>query len=162
MTTCCDEKVILIQPDQCYNIGIEGEETYDLSAQVVLLPANTGTIDTSRKVEVAISAGENLSAGRVVYFLNNKAYYYQPSNLALYGVSVGVTKTSALTNQNVVVVLFGELPLIGSAFTPNTIYFAGLNGTISTTPVSSGLHSIIGHTLSPDIFFVNIHKTVIR
>ena len=78
------------------------------------------------------TAGETLGGQRLVMLINNKAHYFDPTDDNNIGKELGITNQSAIINSLVDVVIGGVITDIGWGLTPNFIYYAGVNGTITT------------------------------
>lgn len=85
------------------------------------------------------TAGENLSAGRVVIIDGGAAFYFQPSNSVHGGRAYGMTKTSATAGNTVTVQRDGVLTDAAfSGFSDEPLY-VGTDGELQTAWPVSGL-----------------------
>ena len=82
-------------------------------------------------------AGQNLSAGRVVVINAGKAWYFQPSNPAHHNRAAGITRTSAVTNANVVIQPYGVVSDAAFTFAPDIPLWVNTNGEVVNTINSS-------------------------
>jgi hypothetical protein len=103
----------------------------------------------------SITAGENLSGHRIIAILNNLAYLADPTNLSHGLVTIGVVRDAVSVGNTAIYYLTGEVS--GGAFTANTDYFVGLNGTLSTTPRAPGATWMkrIGTAISSSILVID-------
>jgi hypothetical protein len=105
-----------------------------------------------------VTAGEALSAGRIITLATDgKAYYYNP-DLAGYGKAVGMTSHAAIAGADIIIVVIGPVTLVGAGFTPGQRHWAGTNGTLLTTPPVSGVIVPIGYAVDADVFNVQIES----
>lgn len=110
---------------------------------------------------VTATAGQNLSSGRAVVSINNQIVYFNPADETHAGLLYGITKTSALTGQDVEVQLAGVFQETGLGLTPNLVVYAGASGVLTHTPPASGLIQQVGASISNDTLNINITLTVI-
>lgn len=85
------------------------------------------------------TAGENLSAGRVVIIDGGEAWYFQPATAAHGGRAWGITTTSATAGNSVTVQREGTVTDAAfSAFSDESVY-VGTDGELQTTWPGAGL-----------------------
>lgn len=75
-------------------------------------------------------AGENLSSGRVVIIDGLEAWYFQNTDVTHVGRAYGVTKTSAVTGNDVTIQVQGTIQDAAFNFTADRIVWVGANGEI--------------------------------
>lgn len=88
--------------------------------------------DTGSEV-LSYTAGENLSAGRIVVKSSGKVYYFNPNDLDHIGKNLGVTITSALLDEVVNVQFNGSITDASFDFEPDRPLYVGVNGQMFTT-----------------------------
>jgi len=120
---------------------------------------NVGPKGDSWSIYAAI-AGQNTSQGRVVYIENDEAFYFDPSDAALYGRTLGVTKNAALTGSNVNVQLSGVMSWPDNNLTPGAVYYVGANGALTTTP-SSLIVQRVGHAIAANKLIINFDINIL-
>lgn len=89
------------------------------------------------------TAGENLSADRVVVQEATGIFYFDPTDSSHYGRVIGITKTAAAIG-NPVLLSFNHLITLGTTLTVGQEYFAGASGVLLTSPPATGLTQRIG------------------
>jgi hypothetical protein len=104
-------------------------------------------------------AGENLSGGRIVRILNEKAVYYDPDDSSCTGTVLGITRQAALLGDSVEVQISGICYLPGQGFVPGTRYYAGPNGTIVSSANSLIVQSV-GHSISTEKLVINFQSPI--
>lgn len=107
-------------------------------------PGSSGTSDITE------TAGQSLSAGRLVTATPAGAFYYDPTDLTQYGKLIGLTKAAATISDAVTIATIGEVLLVGIGFTPGNRFWAGPNGTLLTSPPTSGLVVPVGYAVDSD------------
>ncbi len=98
------------------------------------LPGPQGPPGPAGGSSVSITAGENLSAGRVVIVDAGTAKYFQPGTALHAGRAYGITITSATIGLPVDVQLSGELTDAAFSFAADKMLWVGANGRIYDTP----------------------------
>lgn len=111
---------------------------------------------------VTYTAGENLSAGRLVILQSGTVRYFQPANPAHAGRAFGVTKTSATNGQTVQVQVAGVLSDAAFSFTPDAPVYARADGELFATPSGTGIVQFVGTALSANSVNINIDSSLIR
>jgi hypothetical protein len=111
---------------------------------------------------VTYTAGENLSAGRLVILNSGTVRYFQPANSAHAGRAFGVTKTSATNGQTVQVQVAGVLSDAAFSFTPDAPVYARADGELFATPSGTGIVQFVGTALSANSVNINIDSSLIR
>jgi len=107
-------------------------------------PGSSGTSDISE------TAGQPLSAGRLVTATPAGAFYYDPTDLTQYGKLIGITKAAANMGDAVTIATIGAVTLVGIGFTAGSRFWAGPNGTLLTSPPVSGLVVPVGYAIDTD------------
>jgi len=88
---------------------------------------------------VDLTAGQNLSTGRVVIVDAGKAWYFQNTDAAHHGRAYGITKTSATANGTVTVALSGIVEDSAFGFAADTVLWVGADGEIFNTQPVTGV-----------------------
>lgn len=89
-------------------------------------------------------AGENLNAGRLVVIDGGEAFYFQISNPLHAGRAFGITKSSALTGNDVTIQPSGIVTDAAFSALTETPVWAIANGQISNTRPAPGLIQKVG------------------
>lgn len=84
-------------------------------------------------------AGQNLSSGRVVIIDGLAAWYFQNTDATHAGRAYGVTKTSAVTGNNVTIQVQGVIQDAAFNFTADRIVWVGADGEIFDTQPITGV-----------------------
>lgn len=84
-------------------------------------------------------AGQNLSSGRVVVIDGLEAWYFQNTDATHAGRAYGVTKTSAVTGNNVTIQVQGVIQDGAFNFTADRIVWVGADGEIFDTQPITGV-----------------------
>lgn len=154
MATCEFDLEVEITPEcelaiEMQDTGMEIEVSIDS-----LLPMPSATYTT-------YTASGNISSFNLVMATGaNTVAKNDPTDTANYDLCVGVAKTSALTGETVQVVTSGEVDQAGWGLTPAAIYFAGPNGTITTSPPVSGLLQRVGVAKDPDTLILDLDDPI--
>lgn len=74
---------------------------------------------------------------------------------------LGISNNTALDGETVTITTFGELVEPTWTWTANQIIYCGTNGTLTTTPPTSGVCIIVATALSATIIFVKIQTPII-
>lgn len=111
---------------------------------------------------VLYEAGQDLSSGRAVVIDGGDAFYFQPGTALHAGRVVGVTKTAALSGNDVQVQLSGEFTDAGLGLTVDRPVFAGANGVLSVTPSPTGIVQMMGVSISADEMIIQIQLPLIH
>jgi hypothetical protein len=82
---------------------------------------------------VVVTAGENLSTGRVVIMDGGVAVYFQPSNVNHAGRAYGVTTSSAIFGSDVNVQVIGDVTDAAFTFAVDRLLWVGNDGEILDT-----------------------------
>lgn len=107
------------------------------------------------------TAGQNLSSGRIVYMNSGKAYYYDPSDSNLAGLVLGITKTAALIDTEVLIQLSGVFEETGLGLTPDAKYFIGSNGTLTTNLIGLLVVQQAGVSIDTNKLNINFYSPFI-
>jgi hypothetical protein len=99
-------------------------------------------------------AGQNLSGEMAVAYKSGKVWKFDPLDDTHYLAFVGLTKTSALANANVDVVVSGPLVNMGWGLAPSAIYYAIAGGLISITPPVLGIVQPVGQAMNANAMLI--------
>ena len=119
--------------------------------------SNSGT---SSATQLTFIAGEPITAPSVVIINNGLAYKYQLTNNISYDTKIGLAINSANIGSSVTVVMVGKANVVGS-FVQNSVYFAGVNGILTTTAPTSGVSLQVGVAIDTDNLLVDFKNPVI-
>ncbi len=117
-------------------------------------PGSGGGGGTATQVEAA----DPLSAGRLITVEDDGAHYYDPTTVSSYGKAVGVTNNAAIAGDTVEITTIGPVVLAGMGYTPGQRFWAGPNGTLVTTPPTTGLVVPVGYAIDADTLNVQIES----
>jgi hypothetical protein len=106
-------------------------------------------------------AGATVIAERVVMLSGGKVIHFDPSDEDNLGKVVGLSKNGAAADQPVTVVQEGIYANSGMGLTPNEVYYAGTDGTISTTVPANGIFIRIGISISSGSLKVDFSEPVL-
>lgn len=103
-------------------------------------------------------AGEDISALRVVTLnASEQAIYFDPSAANAFK-AVGVSSSAATAGNPLSIVVTGKVD--GGTWVAQAIYFAGPNGTLTTTPPTTGLSVVVGFAPDVNTFVVRIGEPI--
>lgn len=103
------------------------------------VPGGPGPAGPAGGSAVTVTAGETMSAGRVVIMEANEAFYFQPSDSSHSGRAFGITLTSATAGNTVTVQIAGEATDASFAAFGDVPLYVIDDGELSTTWPVSGL-----------------------
>ena len=115
------------------------------------------TINNSSSGELLRIAGENISSGMAIIINDDdKVYKYNISDISHAGLSCGISKTSALINENITIVLpENQLTEVGSGWLSGVSYFIGSNSLLTSISPSSGISKKIATGIATDTVLIN-------
>lgn len=122
-----------------------------------ILGNETIIINNGSSGELLRIAGENISSGMAIIINNdNKVYKYNILDNSHAGLSCGISKTSALINENITIVLpENQLTEVGSGWLSGISYFIGSNSLLTSTSPSSGISKKIATGIEVDTVIIN-------
>lgn len=109
----------------------------------------------------AYTAGEILNGHRLVYLKDSKAYKASNDNPDCFNRIVGMTVNAALEDE-LVNVKQGKIVNPGWALSPNTLYYLGIDGEITSVPPTSGILQAIGYSYDTDTMYINTNIAIRR
>lgn len=122
MSNCIDmvtEHKVFELNDQVFSIEFTGA-----------IPGPPGPPGPAGGSSVTWTAGENLSAGRVVIIEGGEAFYFQPGNVAHQGRAYGITTTAATIGNSATIQILGEITNAAFTFAADSILYVFTNGII--------------------------------
>lgn len=117
-----------------------------------------GTFDGER----IVTAGENLSAGRLVVIDNGSGFYFQPTDASHAGRTLGITKNAAITGGSVTVQFVGEVTDASFSAFSDAVLWAGNNGSIQTTIPATGTVQKVGHGIGSNTILIDFSTQITR
>ncbi len=115
---------------------IEDEMVFEFVEGV---PGGPGPAGPAGGSAVTVTAGETMSAGRVVIMEANEAFYFQPSDSSHSGRAFGITLTSATAGNTVTVQIAGEATDASFAAFGDVPLYVIADGELSTAWPVTGL-----------------------
>lgn len=104
----------------------------------------TGPTGPAGGTAVTYTAGENLSAGRVVVIDSGEAFYFQPSDTTHQGRAYGITTTAANSGEDATIQISGEITHPAFTFGPDKILYVFNNGIIVDTAPTVSVLQVAG------------------
>jgi hypothetical protein len=105
--------------------------------------------------------GEVIPAHRAVVIINDSLYLFDNTNLSHYNRCVGFSNQAGNINDLIDVVISGEVttgfPVINGA-----IYYAGLAGSLVTTPPSTGIMQSIAIATTTNKLLLKLTQPIIK
>lgn len=105
-------------------------------------------------------AGENINGHKVVYLKDGKIYTASNDNLECVNKIVGMSTTSALSGEQIIIKRKGIVPLNLWGLIPNSIYYLGINGNLTNVAPTSGAWAIMGVAIDANNFNLDKQITV--
>lgn len=99
-------------------------------------------------LEITVDAGEALSKGTVVYYMQGKIYKADSTNLDHSKRLIGILKNSTENNVKTKIVLEGLVQNKAWNWIPDIPIFLGLNGGTTQTSPEIGFIKILGKPIS--------------
>lgn len=107
-------------------------------------------------------AGETISGQSLVMLNNGVLFKFNQSDENNFSKTIGITQTSANIGDLVNVIYQGKLNNPGWNLTPNGIYYAGDNGSITTTVPLTGIILRVGIAIDSDNLNVSLsHEYIV-
>jgi len=104
-------------------------------------------------------AGGVIDAYSLLMLENEKVVHFDPTDENNCHKVIGFATTSAVLNQVIDVIVDGEIEIAG--LTPSAVYFAGVNGTISVTPIVTGIDLSVGIAKSASVLMIKFSEPTI-
>ena len=160
-TSFCELEVALLPVIETIEAVGSLQDTINAEANL----CTTTTILISEEVLISrFTCGENISGGRVVVSINNLLFYFDPTNLNHYGLAIGISRQAGLIGEIIDVATNGKIYYSGLGLTPNSHYFSGLNGQLTTVPINT--HNTIlqpaGAAIDSDTLIIDFLNPVIN
>jgi len=129
----------------------------DINVEITGVTVPTGTVSNSAIFE----AGQTISALRVIRISALGKAIYASSAVALdISTAIGVSITSAITGNNVMIVTNGEIEDLTWNWIPSAPIFLGVDGVLTQTPPTSGFLQIVGNAETSTKMKVNIQQAI--
>ncbi len=112
-------------------------------------------------VVLNIIAGETINGDSLVMVKDNAAYKNDPSDEGNAYFCVGFAINAAIAGENVMITEIGKHTSAGWGLFPNSVYYAGVNGGITTTPPITGISQVVGIPKDSDTMIVEINEPVL-
>lgn len=141
-------------------VSLQPAEQVNVTVSPVGIQGPQGDQGESGQVYSAI-AGETLSGNRVVYIEDGKAYYYDPSDVTLYGRALGITTGAAIADATVNVQMGGVMDWSATPLTPGSLYYAGANGQLTISTSGLSVLQRVGHAIGSDKLKINFDLNLI-
>lgn len=93
---------------------------------------------------VQFTAGENLSAARVVIIEGGEAFHFQPSDVDHQGRAYGITTAAATTGATATIQIIGEIEHASFTFAADSVLYVYNNGVIVDTDPDLAVMQIAG------------------
>lgn len=121
--------------------------------------SSAGTLPPPLANTVQRTAGENLSALRVVYELGGEVFYIDYLDTAHIELIRGVTVTSASAGGQVSVRMYGDIEDDSWSWDIGVIWL-GANGVLTQTPPTTGFDVRVGSAVSPTRVILSISEPI--
>lgn len=128
-----------------------------ITGQLDLVNPSTTTA-VAEFIDVTFNAAENISALKVVYA--DTATTVRVASSGSSNKPIGVATAAASIGNPVTIRTFGELSDASFLFAFDTPLFLNNVGSLSSTAVTSGYHTEIGHGLGTGKIFINIKNQI--
>ena len=92
---------------------------------------------------------------------DNAAYKNDPSDEGNAYFCVGFAINAAIAGENLMITEIGKHTSAGCGLFPNSVYYAGVNGGITTTPPITGISQVVGIPKDSDTMIVEINEPVL-
>jgi hypothetical protein len=111
---------------------------------------------------IIFTAGQNLSSGRAVIKEADKVYYFDPNDVSHAGRVIGITTTSASTDDSVPVQIAGTLTDAAFSFTVDKPVYIADNGQLTTDITTTTLLQRAGLSLATDKMIIEFDFSMVR
>jgi len=149
---------LVVQPDNKLKFVIKPQD-------IIVLKINNcnsaGSPASGGSIILNVIAGEGINGDSLVMVKDNLAYKNDISDEGNAYFCVGFAINSALIGQNVAITQIGEQISAGWGLLPNSVYYAGVNGGITTTPPITGISQVVGIPKDSDTMIVEINEPVL-
>jgi membrane-associated protease RseP (regulator of RpoE activity) len=122
----------------------------------VKLSVSDTTIANAREVKITRAAIHSESMDLVD---EGKVYLFDPTDESHYDKIIGISLNSAILNDPVNIITSGEM--ITSGLTPDSQYYAGLGGVLTTTIPTTGVQVRVGYSIDSNKMFIKIQEPII-
>jgi hypothetical protein len=100
-----------------------------------------------------------LGSPRLLVLDSGKVYLFDPTDESHYDKIIGISLNSAIINDPVNIITSGEM--ITSGLTPDSQYYAGLGGVLTTTIPTTGVQVRVGYSIDSNKMFIKIQEPII-
>jgi len=108
---------------------------------------------------ITIQAGEPIGSPRVIMVNGGQAFLFDPTNEANFHKAVGVSINSVNAGDQVSLILSGKI--ITSGLVTDEVYYAGVNGTLTTIVPVSGILLKVGYAIDSTTLSVEFDIPII-
>jgi hypothetical protein len=153
---------IVTEEDLDKSLKVDGGTVFvNIDNDTIIKDVNGVLSSVSKQSVIRGILAESTPSGSLVYFNGSSYNKFNASNVSLYDRLVGMTNQSGASGAIVDIITEGVCNQV-SGLSPNTVYYAGNNGVISTSPPIVGLRISVGSALTSDKFNVKIKDSIIR
>lgn len=136
------------------------EINYDNNTSGLIATNVQSAIDELADVKILQKqAGESIVSFRAVVLINDKVFYFDPTNVNHYGKCVGISRNGCSINDICDIVISGQINT-GLILNEGAIYYANTNGTLTDTIPTTDLFQIVGLAITQQIFLVRLQQTI--
>ncbi len=147
----------LVGHDHPEYIPVDANYPVDISTNLNF----TGTITGLTPDQETITAGENISALRILTTdSNGLAIYADPLNADHVRKLLGMSTSAGLINEPVVIRLEGKYQDSGWSWDPNEKLYLGANGTLTQVAPVTGNLVVLGHAIKSDTIHLNFETPI--
>lgn len=143
------------------NSGFSIDQKYQSESEWTLLIPVEDLQASNYFVKINTTASEPINAGRLVKIVSGQAYLFDPMDENNSGLLAGIATKSVLAGQQLPIITSGQFENVGAGYTPNEIYFAGINGIPTTNPSGLKIIQPIGMALDSNKININIQQSII-
>lgn len=127
----------------------------DDKAKVLFTIGNAST-------EITVNAGASIGGHRFVMLSGSSAVHFDPTNILNAGKAIGFSSNSAILGESVTVTTDGIIVNSGWGLIAGTIYYADVDGLITTVTPSSGIQQKVGIAVDSNTMNVRISEPIIK
>lgn len=125
------------------------------------IKSNNGVLSTNSN-SIFLVAGETISAGQLVYSINNTIFIFNKNEITLVDKAIGFANQSGNAGALIEVVTNGGIIKSLYGLSPNTKYFASTGGQITSAAPSTGIRQVVAIALTSTDIIVNIQDSIIK
>jgi len=125
--------------------------------EVIVRRGEVVQVTTAESASFDIEADISISGGRVIATDGGLATYAdKDDSLNVIGISLN----AAAQGDNVTVITDGRMQIAGWGLTPDSTYFLGDTGNLTTTAPTTGRYQVVGYSISATEMIVNIQQPI--